>query len=171
MIAGIGADQWELPTPCTEWNVRTLVGHLVFGNRVFTARLTGEPMPDRNTDQLGDDAGAAFLTTASHLQAALRPEGVLERSYPGPLGTITGAETLQIRLYDLLAHGWDLEQATGIPADLPEDVAAESLEFVRNQLASMPRAGRFADPQPVADDARAIEQLVAFLGRRPNAGQ
>jgi uncharacterized protein (TIGR03086 family) len=165
LIARIDATQWDLPTPCTDWNVRHLVSHLVFGNRVFVARLSGSAMPDRNADQLGDNAAAAFLDTAADLRNELRPSGVLERSYPGPLGVITGAETLQIRLYDLLAHGWDLEQATGIPANLSEDVAAQSLVFVRHQLAGAPRTGRFAEPQPCPDTAPAIEQLAAFLGR------
>ena len=39
------------------------------------------------------------------------------------MGSATGGERLQIRLYDLLAHGWDLAQATGIPLRLPEDLA------------------------------------------------
>ncbi len=171
VIARIDENQWDLPTPCTEWNVRDLVSHLVFGNRVFVARLSGDEMPDRHADQLGDDAAAAYVDTAADLLDALRPEGVLERRYPGPLGVITGLETLQIRLYDLLAHGWDLEQATGLPVDLPEDAAAESLEFVRGQLATAPRTGRFAEPQLVPDTAPAIDRLAAFLGRQPKVDQ
>jgi uncharacterized protein (TIGR03086 family) len=169
VIARIDADQWDLPTPCTDWNVRQLVSHLVFGNRVFLARLSGAAMPDRTADHLGDDPAAAFRNTASDLQEALSRAGVLERSYPGPLGVITGAETLQIRLYDLLAHGWDLEQASGIPANLPADAAAESLVFVRRQLATAPRTGRFAEPQSCPENAPAIDRLVAFLGRRPRS--
>lgn len=165
LIAHIAPVQWELPTPCTEWDVRRLVNHLVAGNLIFVARLEGGAMPERGTDLLGDDPVAAFRESAADLRAAFRPDGVLDRSYPGPLGVITGAETLQIRLYDLLAHGWDLEQATGIAGDLPDDLAAQSLLFVRHQLATMPRTGRFAEPQAVADTARPIEQLAAFLGR------
>jgi Mycothiol maleylpyruvate isomerase N-terminal domain len=31
-LAGqVGPDQWSDPTPCTEWTVRTLVGHLIAG--------------------------------------------------------------------------------------------------------------------------------------------
>ena len=92
--------------------------------------------------------------------------GVLERVYHGPLGAATGAERLQIRLYDLLAHGWDLARATGQPAELPEDVAEQSLAFVRVQLTEDARPGRFGPAQPVADDAPAIEQ-TGCLPRAP----
>ena len=30
-IAGIAPEQWELPTPCDEWNLRELVGHVMYG--------------------------------------------------------------------------------------------------------------------------------------------
>jgi len=33
------------PTPCTEWNVRDLVNHLVGMNLVFVALFEGSPMP------------------------------------------------------------------------------------------------------------------------------
>jgi uncharacterized protein (TIGR03086 family) len=99
------------------------------------------------------------------LQAAFDRPGVLERTYYGPLGGATGRERRQIRLYDLLAHGWDLAQATGQAATLPEDLADQALAFVRIQLTDQARPGRFAPAQLAADNAPAIERLVAFLGR------
>jgi hypothetical protein len=41
----------------------------------------------------------------------VRPAWVLERTYYGPLGGATGTERLQIRLSDLLVHGWRLLSA------------------------------------------------------------
>jgi uncharacterized protein (TIGR03086 family) len=117
------------------------------------------------TDRLGDDPERAYRDSAVALQTAFAQPGVLERTYHGPLGAATGAERLQIRLYDLLAHGWDLAQATGQPAELPDDLAEQSLAFVRTQLREQARPGRFGPAQTVTDDAPAIERLVAFLGR------
>jgi uncharacterized protein (TIGR03086 family) len=81
------------------------------------------------------------------------------------VGVATGAERLQWRTADLLVHGWDLVQATGGVAELPDDLAERALTFARAQLPSQPRAGRFADPQPIRDNAPAIDQLAAFTGR------
>ncbi len=89
----------------------------------------------------------------------------------GPLGTATGAERLQIRLYDLLAHGWDLAQATGQPAGLPDDLAEQSLAFARTQLTEQARPGRFGPARIVAEQAPAIERLAAFLGRPVKKGR
>jgi uncharacterized protein (TIGR03086 family) len=81
------------------------------------------------------------------------------------MGTTTGAERLQWRIADLLTHGWDLIDATGVVAELPDDLVEQALTFVRAQLPSQPRAGRFADPQPIRDNAPTIDRLAAFTGR------
>jgi uncharacterized protein (TIGR03086 family) len=165
LIANIRPDQWKAPTRCTEWNVRDVVNHLVAGNLVFAALIDDGPMPERGADHVGNDPVGAYWASTASLQAAFARPGVLERSYPGPLGSATGAELLQTRLYDLLTHGWDLMQATGIRAQILEELAEQALAFVRDQLSTQPRTGRFAEPQPVDDTAPAIDRLAAFLGR------
>jgi uncharacterized protein (TIGR03086 family) len=165
LIDRIAADQWMAPTPCTEWNVRDLVNHLVGMNLVFVAMFEGSPMPERGADRLGADPAGAYRRSATALQAAATRPGVLERSQATPLGVATGAERLQWRIADLLVHGWDLGQATGVAAELPDDLVEQALTFVRAQLPSQPRAGRFADPQPIGDNAPVIDRLAAFTGR------
>jgi uncharacterized protein (TIGR03086 family) len=172
LISNIRPGQWSAPTPCTDWTVRQLVNHLIGMNRVFAALLTGQPTPPRlSADHVEDDPVGAYRDSAAALQAAFSRPGALERTYRGPLGTATGAERLQIRLYDLLAHGWDLAQATEQPADLPDDLAEQSLAFARTQLTEQARPGRFGPAQIVAKQAPAIERLVAFLGRPVTTGR
>jgi len=170
LIDGVRPEQWQAPTPCTDWTVRDLVAHLVGMNLVFTALLNDQTPPQRGVDRLGDDPAGAYRDSAAALRAAFAQSGVLARTYTGPLGQATGAERLQIRLYDLLAHGWDLAQATGQPADLPDDLADQALTFVQAQLAMQPRTGRFAAAQRVADTAPAVDRLAAFLGRQIEEG-
>ena len=165
LIDRIAADQYTAPTPCTEWNVRDVIGHLVGMNLVFVAMFEESPMPERGGDRLGADPAGAFRRSAAALQAAGVRPGVLERSQATALGVATGAERLQWRVADLLVHGWDLVQATGVRAEPADDVAEQALAFARTQLASGSRAGRFADPQPIRADARAIDRLAAYTGR------
>jgi uncharacterized protein (TIGR03086 family) len=172
LISNIRADQWSAPTPCPDWTVRQVVNHLIGMNRVFAALLARQPPPPRpSADHVEDDPVGAYRGSAAALLAAFSRPGVLERTYHGPLGSAAGAERLQIRLYDLLAHGWDLAQATEQPADLPEDLAEQSLAFARTQLTEQARPGRFGPAQIVDEQASAIERLVAFLGRPVNPGQ
>lgn len=166
LIACVRPDQWSESTPCGDWTVRSLVEHLIGMNRVFVATLTGQAQPQRPAVDHGErDPVGAYRDTAAELLAAFGAPGVLGREYHGPLGSATGAERLQIRLYDLLAHGWDLARATGQRAELPDDVAERSLTFARTQVHEQARLGRFGPAQPVDEDAPAIDRLVAFLGR------
>lgn len=165
LIAEIGPEHWTDPTPCTDWNVREIVNHLVGMDLVFAAMIAGRPMPERVADRLGSDPVQAYRAANAALRAAFSGPGVLDQIFTSPMGSATGAERLQIRLYDLLAHGWDLSQATGIAVRLPDDLAEHCLAFARVQLADQSRSGRFDEPRPVDQSAPAIDRLVAFLGR------
>jgi uncharacterized protein (TIGR03086 family) len=164
MIRHIEPNQWASPTPCTEWPVRRVVGHLGGMNRVFCALLAGEPMPDRS--EIADtDLAQQYEASGDALVALFRAQGALEREFVGPLGSSTGYERLQIRLYDLLAHGWDVARATGQRLNLADDLCARSLAFATRQLDGVDRAGRFEPPQSCPDEATALDRLAAFLGR------
>ena len=166
LIDAIRPGQWSAPTPCLDWTVRRLVEHLAGKNLVFTAVLAEQPLPQRGDGMSSDQLARAYRESAAELLGAFAQPGVLDRSYQGPLGTATGAERLMIRMYDLLAHGWDLAQALGRRADLPEDAVEASLAFARaDGRAVRPGGGCFGPPQEVADDASAIVRLVSFLGR------
>lgn len=41
VVNAIENDQWELPTPCSEWNLRQLVEHMILDNRGFAAAARG----------------------------------------------------------------------------------------------------------------------------------
>jgi len=165
LIDSLAVDQWAAATPCSDWNVRGIVGHLVGTNLVFIAMLEQSPMPDQGTDHLGTDPAGAYHRSAAALQIAAALPGALERSTATSIGVATGTERLRWRIADLLTHGWDITQATGVVAKLPDDLVEESLTFVQTRLPSQSRAGRFADPQPIGDNAPAIDRLAAFTGR------
>ncbi len=165
LLAQVPADRWAAPTPCTSWSVRDVVDHLVGMDLVFVSLLTGGPRPDRAADRLGDDPAGAYLASSAGLLAAAGAPGVLEQSATTPLGTTTGAERLRWRVVDLVTHGWDVAQAVGVPFVAPDDVVARSLAFAQEGLPGQPRAGRFDEPQEVADGAPLLDRLAGYTGR------
>ena len=166
LIDAIQSGEWSAPTQCLDWSVHRLVEHLIGKNLVFAAVLAEQPLPQRGDPMPADQLAGAYRESAAVLLEAFAQPGVLDRSYQGPLGAASGEERLKIRMYDLLAHGWDLAQALGRPADLPEDAVEESLAFARaDGRAVRPGGGCFGPARPVADGAPAIVRLAAFLGR------
>ncbi|MEV4706699.1 TIGR03086 family metal-binding protein [Actinoplanes sp. NPDC049316] len=160
LVAGVKPDQWGDPTPCADWDVQSLVSHLVLGNAMVTSALTSRPMTYRSLQ-------ADFDESAATLTAAFRAPGVLERSVDVPFGRVTGVMALHLRLTELLVHGWDLARATGQPVDFAEDVIEQEFTVTAPVLAGMPDHERpFAAPIPVDESAPPLERLVARLGRR-----
>lgn len=83
---------------------------------------------------------------------------------------LSAAVALHLRITELLVHGWDLARATDQVVTFPEDLAGQELAFTRVALADIPPGRRpFAPPEPVADDAPAIDRLAACLGRTVTA--
>jgi uncharacterized protein (TIGR03086 family) len=166
-IEAIAAGDWSAPTPCTDWSVRDLVAHLVGMNLVLVAIFEQGPMPERGVDRLGDAPAEAFRRSAAALEAAAARPGVMERSQETFVGVATGEYRVRWRVVDLLVHGWDLARATGTAYEPPDDLVEDALTFVQVELPGQPRGGRFDDPQPIGDDASAIDRLAALTGRRP----
>jgi uncharacterized protein (TIGR03086 family) len=167
LIARVSDEQWSAPTGCTKWNVHDLVNHVVVGNYRFASILAGAtPSGPGDETPPGSDLLAAYRDSADCLLTAFTRPGVLEESFVVPLGPVPGIVALHLRLTEALVHGWDLARATGQPTAFPEDLVEQELTFSRAKLGDIPPDRLpFAPPQPVADDAPAIDRLCACLGR------
>lgn len=167
VVAGIGADQWNLPTPCTGVDVRALVNHLVAGNLYFASLVDETPRPDSDADFLGAEPVETFRTTAASLTTALGTPGMLDRTYSLPVGQVPGLGLIEIRLLEHLGHGWDLARATGQPAPFPDDIAERGLAVARHQVENRRSGGLrpYGAEVEVSPRAPAIDRLAGFLGR------
>jgi hypothetical protein len=72
-------------TPCTAWNVRSLVGHLITGRHVYRDFLEGLPVAElglilQQGGVVGDDPVAACETAVRSIRAAFALPGALERT-------------------------------------------------------------------------------------------
>ena len=94
-VVQIGDDQWSAPTPCTDWDVRALVAHMVDECRWVPYLLGGGTPADAGDrfagDPLGDDPKAAWRARVRGRPRAVAAEGALDhtvscrtgRSVPG----------------------------------------------------------------------------------------
>jgi len=167
IIDGVKDDQWNAPTPCTEWDVRTIVAHLVRGNENTAAIAAGNPRNPNPIAELGDDPKARYRDTAAAMVAALSDPDLLGKTLPSPFGELPAPAVLSIRMADTVTHGWDIARATGQPAAYDDDIVQTVLQFTQRGLANRPPSGPFAPPVSIPEDAPAIDRLAAFLGRTP----
>jgi uncharacterized protein (TIGR03086 family) len=174
-LDGVG-DRWSAPTPCTDWDVRALVNHVVGEDLWTVPMMDGASIDDIGNrfdgDLLGDDpvmigraaADAAVIATASGLVAG--------RTVHLSFGDTPAEEYAYQLAADHLIHGWDLAVATGgdrrFDPQLIDPLAAwfaerEEMYRAGGAIAErpQPRLGDGADPQ---------DQLLLAWGRDPAWG-
>ncbi|REH51841.1 uncharacterized protein (TIGR03086 family) [Kutzneria buriramensis] len=168
MVRALTPDQLGAPSKCAEWDVRGVLSHLVTGSLMAVSVVRGDPPPDRQTDHLGDRPLEAFDAALDDVRAALSEPGVLEKTYPTPLGEQPGSFVATMRINELVVHSWDIAAATGQSTDIAPELAAAALAMWRSRLGdgARPAGMPFDDPQPVPPGATAADGLAAYLGRR-----
>lgn len=168
IVDAVTPEHLDRATPCAQWNVRQVINHMVTGNLAFAAIVGGEALPDRDADRVGDAPTTAFADAAGSLRAALADEGVMERAYSSAIGEVPGSTLLQMRVTEMIVHGWDVAQATGQPTNIAPEIAGAALGVWQGRLLKMPdgRGDLFGPEQPVASDANPADRLAAFLGRQ-----
>jgi uncharacterized protein (TIGR03086 family) len=171
IVDGIGDDQYDLPSPCEEWTVRSVLNHIVVGNLTVAAVTGGRRYPDRSADRLGRDPVAAFAKSIKDTRAVLTEPGLFERTVTTPVGEAPGVLLVHLRAAELVVHGWDLARATGQSTDIDPELAEHVMADWRARSGDRPRTlVPFAQPQPVPADACAADRLAGYLGRSVAAG-
>jgi uncharacterized protein (TIGR03086 family) len=166
VAAGTKVDQLDGQTPCAEWKVRDLFGHLLGGATIFAAMVRGDEPPSDVPSAEDRDLSSATRAAAAELDAAFRQAGALERIVPTPFGEMPGETFARLLAFDLLVHTWDLATATGQDLSVPAEVVAEVDAFARAAIAPEMRGpGTFGPELEPAPGATPLERLVAFAGR------
>jgi uncharacterized protein (TIGR03086 family) len=187
VVAGVRPEQMALPTPCSDFDVRGLIAHLVAVlDRIVVIGNRGNVLevPDRAALRPDDEWVGLWHTTAHLVFDAWADDDDLESDRQLPWAVMPGRDALEIYVNELTVHTWDLARATGQQPSWDEEVVETSLAAIHAQLpdgsrgeqwaavaaslpADVPFAAPFADAVDVPDGAPAIDRLVAWNGRRP----
>jgi uncharacterized protein (TIGR03086 family) len=181
--ARVTLGEMSLPTPCAQWDLRTLLAHLATsmadlesGLRTGSLDLNpaepvapGHPqipesrggqgvgVPGVPVEVLRDQAANLLCACYDHHDAG-RPVHVGGLPLPTGIVACTGA-------VEIAVHGWDVAAARGRREDIPPALATRMLGICPLLVES--RAGLFAPPVEVSPQASPGDRLVAYLGRKP----
>jgi uncharacterized protein (TIGR03086 family) len=169
-VRAVRPEQWHNPTPCTEWDVRALVNHLVAEQLWAPLLLDGatvEDVGDRfDGDQLGADPVAAWASAAAAAREAFAAPGALRRFVELSYGRRPAEGYCQEMTLDLTVHAWDLARGIQVDERLDGELVSDVLAFIEPQVEQLAGTGMFAPPVAVGDDADSQTRLLALLGRR-----
>jgi uncharacterized protein (TIGR03086 family) len=168
-VRAVQPDQWQLPTPCADWDVRTLVNHVV-GEALWVAPLlAGGTVADvgdaLDGDLLGEDPPAAWELARDDALAAIRATDVDARIVHLSFGDTPSLEYLRQLTADYLVHTWDLAVAIGADDRLERELVDAVATWFTAQAAAYRSAGVVASPVSVPDGADAQRRLLGQFGR------
>jgi uncharacterized protein (TIGR03086 family) len=190
VCAPIGPAEMTLPTPCADWDLAMLLGHLCQSMAdLETALRTGQLDLEEPASAAGDpvevlrDRAAQLLCTGYCFGGPERFVAVGGLPMPAGLVACTGA-------VEIAVHGWDVsatraragqdsasrdsasQDRAGRGADvrgtpIPAGLAARMLRL--SPLLVAGREGLFAVPVEVPAQASPGDRLVGYLGRNPGS--
>jgi uncharacterized protein (TIGR03086 family) len=168
-IAAVPAGSLDAPTPCGLWSLQELLDHTIDTLTMLTDAVAVAPVKDPDATA-GEDLGPtrwamAIADLADRSRQGWKAPGVMDRTFDLPIGTMPAPIAAWATLLEAVVHGWDISQAGGEEATIPDALAIPVLEFARQAVADADRGDNFAADLGIGDTAS--DQLVAFLGRKP----
>lgn len=165
-VKGVKADQLASPTPCTEFNVKELLRHIIGGLQMLQTAASGGKGKMPAEDIVGDDPAGQYAEGRTKLLATLKEPGVFDKTWSMPFGDMPGKMMAGIAFMEHLTHAWDVKKATGQDANLPDDLVNECLGLVTPMDAMLRMPGVCGPALEVPDSATPTEKLIAFMGRQ-----
>ena len=171
VVAGVQPSQLGDATPDTEWDVRTLLNHLLLWTAYnFERRAHGEMVPEEmmTRDFAADpDFAAAYRAQLDRALDAWADPAVWEKEL-NVMGSATpAADIAAMMLAELVLHGWDLAAATGQSYTVSDRAAAAALVAVEANAEMFRQYKGFAEPVSRPDGAAALGRALALSGRDP----
>lgn len=173
VVAGIGDDQLDDPTPCDGTTVTGLVDHV--GGLALAFTWAAQKSVDPNAPAPGPSLDATELEPGWRTEIPARL-AALAAAWRDPMAWtgITGAGGVElpgevagiVALDEVVIHGWDLARATGQPYDVDEPTLRVLEAFVAGF--DGPDDGTLFGPRvAVPDDAPLLDRVLGLTGRDP----
>ena len=172
-VAGVPADGWQRPTPCTEWNAAQVLQHAALDQGVWAAVISGTQPSGENPFAPSGQLGAEPLAYVGAALGASVPAWTAvsadAESVPTPLpsGPMAPADAAGAAALDAAIHAWDIAVATGQGSPLTPELARALTPVAKSIVEPLRQYGVYAaalEPPDGADDAAA---LLGYLGRQP----
>jgi uncharacterized protein (TIGR03086 family) len=172
VVAGAAnAENLDQKTPCTDWDLRTLLNHTILWTSYSAERRAhgesvAEELMSKDFTAEPGYAQAYEAQIAKAVDAWSKPEAWEgDRNVMGS-GT-PAADIAAMLIAEMVLHGWDIAQATGQDYHCDDAVARNVLKTVEAQGELFRQYQGFAAIVPVPGDATAFDRALALSGRDP----
>lgn len=170
IVARVRPADLDRPTPCADWDLRTLLAHMIGQDHGFAAAaladVPAEAFAPREPSIGAYEAGVAVVAAAFAAADPARPVLMPEfgdRRFP--LQAVLG-----FHLVDTLVHGWDVAASLGVGVTYDDDLVAAAqaqAELVPDGAVRTAPGAPFAPVLPLAAELTGWDRTLALLGRDP----
>jgi uncharacterized protein (TIGR03086 family) len=168
LMTTVQATQLDARTPCKEFDVRSLLGHLI--GTAHRGLATARRIPPRDLPHVVTDVPDAELAfTYTALAASIRKTWshlAATDLVVAPWGSCTALEAARGFTVETITHGWDLAVATGQPSDAPGSIAERCLSHAGDIIPDRLRGAMYDVPVGSAGAVSTTEQLARLLGHQ-----
>jgi uncharacterized protein (TIGR03086 family) len=165
------AENLDQKTPCTDWDLRTLLNHTILwtsysaerrahGESVAEELMSKDFTAEPGYAQAYQDQIAKAVQAWSSPQAWAGDRNVMGSAMPA-------ADIAAMLIMEMVLHGWDIAKATGQDYHCDDAVARNLLKTVEAQGDMFRQYQGFAAIVPVPADAPAFDRALALSGRDP----
>ncbi|WP_437068251.1 TIGR03086 family metal-binding protein [Streptomyces sp. enrichment culture] len=172
LVGGVRDEQLAGRTPCPEYAVRNMLGHL-YGLSVAFRDAAGKKLgvttdtpPGDVVPDVGDGWREEVPRVLEELAAAWRDPAAWTGMTRAGGVDLPGEVAGLVAVDELVIHGWDLARATGQSYEPDAGALGAAYEFLR---ASAEEGGGevFGPVVAVGDDASLLDRAVGLSGRSP----
>jgi uncharacterized protein (TIGR03086 family) len=164
-VSGVSSSDLARPTPCGDWDLGSLIGHMVAHNQGWAASASGTPADGSvwNSVEYSDSFAASAFDVSAAFEAC-----TLDRLEVFGYGRIPLDTALRMHIVDYVIHGWDVAASLGVPFDVDPSLAAAAYDIMR-EFPDSPRPNKaFGIKVPVPSSAPVMDQFLGYVGRDPS---
>jgi len=170
-ILATGSGTPDSSTPCSEWNVQSLVNHAIsVQNFAYTVLGPGTPDPASmsNVDHPfpSEGAEAALISITDKVLATIK-EIDLAETVETPFGAMPGGQFIMVPITDMIVHTWDIAKATGQNTTLDAGLSELGYNVLVNVVEGARANGAFGPEVTVPASSSFQDRMLGLSGRKP----
>jgi uncharacterized protein (TIGR03086 family) len=173
LVDTVTATDLGRPTPCGDWTLADLIGHLTAQHVGFAAAARGDGSELSHWSVVpAEDPVAAYRNAAAEVTAAFA--ALSDPETPFALPEITTRMTFPARqaigfhLIDYVVHSWDVARSLGVPVNLDDGLVEAALpiaQAVPDGPERLRPGAAFAPALDLPPGASTLDEILLRLGR------
>ncbi len=171
VVSGVPEGTLDAPTPCNDWDLRTLLNHTILWTSYSAERRAhGESVAeDLMTKDFAAEPGFRE-DYARQIDRAVQAWAD-QKAWEGELGVMgdatPAADVGAMLIMEMVLHGWDVAKATGQEYACDDAVAEAVLDTVTAQAELFRKYQGFTEAVEAPDGATTFDRALSLSGRDP----